>query len=134
MPNAGELIYHMCLRPEWELALRAGVYTGSSQDLADGFIHFSTAAQLPESARRHRSGQADLVLLAVDPRDLGESLRWEPSRRGALFPHLYGSLPIPSVRSVAELPLAADGVPLVAMALASIASASSSGPTGLVRC
>ena len=134
MPNAGELIYHMCLRPEWELARLTGVYTGSSQDRADGFIHFSTAAQLPESARRHRTGQTDLMLLAVDPHDLGESLRWEPSSQGALFPHLYGPLPLLSVRSVAELPLAADGVPLVAMALASIASASSSGSTGLARC
>ena len=134
MPAAGELIYHMCLRPEWELARLTGVYSGSSQDRVDGFIHFSTAAQLPESARRHRSGQTDLVLLAVDPHDLGESLRWEPSRQGALFPHLYGPLPLPCVRSVVELPLAADGVPLISKALAAIASASSSGSTGLVRC
>jgi uncharacterized protein (DUF952 family) len=129
MPNPGELIYHMCLRPEWELATRSGVYAGSSQDRAHGFIHFSTAAQLPESARRHRSGQADLVLLAVDPRELGEALRWEPSRQGALFPHLYGPLPMPAMRSVSDLPLAQNGVPLVSMALAS-----SSGSTGLVRC
>jgi len=134
MPAASELIYHMCLRAEWELAVRSGVYLGSSQDRADGFIHFSTAAQLPESARRHRSGQANLVLLAVDPHALGESLRWEPSRQGALFPHLYGAVPIPAVRSVSDLPLRADGVPSVATALVSIALASSSGSTGLVKC
>jgi uncharacterized protein (DUF952 family) len=108
-----ERIYHMCLRQEWELAVQAGSYGGSSQDLADGFIHFSTAAQLPESARRHRTGQADLVLLAVDPRLLGDALRWEPSRQGALFPHLYGTLPLDAVSSICDIPLRADGVPML---------------------
>jgi uncharacterized protein (DUF952 family) len=134
MPAGSELIYRMCLRPEWELAVRSGVYTGSSQDRADGFIHFSTAAQLSESARRHRSGQSNLVLLAVDPDALGESLRWEPSRQGALFPHLYGPLPIAAVRSVSGLPLGPDGVPLVSVTLVSMAPANSSGSTGLVKC
>ena len=108
-----DLIYHMCLREEWELALQSGAYAGSSQDRADGFIHFSTAGQLPQSARRHRMGQAGLVLLAVDPHVLREALRWEPSRQGALFPHLYGTLPISAVRSVRDMPLDADGVPLL---------------------
>ena len=108
-----ELIYHMCLRQEWELAVRSGAYAGSSQDRADGFIHFSTAAQLPESARRHRMGQAGLVLLAVDPRVLGQALRWEPSRHGALFPHLDGTLPLSAVSSVCDIPLGGDGVPLL---------------------
>ncbi len=108
-----DVIYHMCLREEWELAVPSGVYAGSSQDRADGFIHFSTAEQLPESARRHRMGQAGLVLLTVDPHILGEALRWEPSRRGALFPHLYGTLPLSAVRSVCDMPLDADGVPLL---------------------
>jgi uncharacterized protein (DUF952 family) len=113
-PAAGiERIYHMCLRQEWELAVRAGVYGGSSQDRADGFIHFSTAAQLPESARRHRMGQVGLVLLAVDPHLLGEPLRWETSRQGALFPHLYGTLRLSAVDSVCDIPLGADGVPLL---------------------
>jgi uncharacterized protein (DUF952 family) len=129
MPAPQQLIYHMCLRPEWELAVHSGVYSGSSQDRADGFIHFSTAAQLPQSARRHRSGQKDLVLLAVDAQALGEALRWEPSRGGALFPHLYGALPVSAVRSVADLALGADGVPLISIALAN-----SSGSTGFVRC
>jgi uncharacterized protein (DUF952 family) len=108
-----QLIYHMCLRQEWELAVQSGAYAGSSQDRADGFIHFSTAAQLPESARRHRTGQAGLVLLTVDPHLLGEALRWEPSRHGALFPHLYGTLPLSAVGSVCDIPLDANGVPLL---------------------
>ena len=65
--SGGDLIYHMCLRTEWDAAVRSGTYGGSSQDRADGFIHFSTAEQLPESARKHRLGQRGLVLLAVDP-------------------------------------------------------------------
>jgi uncharacterized protein (DUF952 family) len=105
------LIFHMCLREEWELAVKSGAYAGSSQDRADGFIHFSTAEQLPESARRHRRGQAGLVLLAVDPVVLGEALRWEASRHGVLFPHLYGTLPLSAVVSVCDMPLDADGVP-----------------------
>jgi uncharacterized protein (DUF952 family) len=107
------LIYHMCRREEWELAVQSGAYSGSSQDRADGFIHFSTAGQLPQSARRHRMGQAGLVLLAVDPHVLGKALRWEPSREGALFPHLYGTLPLSAVRSVRDMPLDADGVPVL---------------------
>ena len=105
------LIYHMCLRAEWELAAKSGTYAGSSQDRADGFIHFSTAEQLPESARRHRRGQEGLVLLAVDSVVLGEALRWEASRHGALFPHLYGTLPLSAVVSVCDMTLDADGVP-----------------------
>ena len=106
-------IYHMCRREEWDRAAEIGSYAGSSQDEADGFIHFSTAIQLPESARRHRAGQAGLVLLAVDPQLLGEQLRWEPARSGALFPHLYGTLPVSAVRWVRDLPLGADGVPVL---------------------
>jgi uncharacterized protein (DUF952 family) len=128
MPSPSELIYHMCLRAEWELAVRSGVYVGSSQDRADGFIHFSTAAQLPESARRHRAGQNGLLLLSVATQAVGAALRWESSRSGALFPHLYGALPIPAVRSAVELPLGPDGVPLVSMALAN-----SSRSTGLME-
>jgi len=106
-----DLIYHLCLREEWESALHSGAYAGSSQDRADGFIHFSTAEQLPQSARKHRAGQQGLVLLAVDPNVLGEALRWEPSRGGALFPHLYGPLSLSAVSSVSEAPLDSDGVP-----------------------
>jgi uncharacterized protein (DUF952 family) len=104
------MIYHMCRRDEWESARATGQYAGSSQDIADGFIHFSTAAQLPESARRHRAGQSGLVLIAAHPAVLGAALRWEPSRSGALFPHLYGKLPVCAVAWARDLPLAADGL------------------------
>jgi uncharacterized protein (DUF952 family) len=108
-----DLIYHLCLRAEWDAAVRSGTYEGSSQDRADGFIHFSTAKQLAESARKHRMGQPGLVLLAVDPHALGDTLRWEPSRRGALFPHLYGTLPVSVVRSVCDTPLDSEGMPML---------------------
>ena len=105
-----DLIFHMCRLDEWETAHASGTYPGSSQDQADGFIHFSTAAQLPESARRHRAGQTGLVLLAVDPDFLGAALKWEPSRRGELFPHLYGGLRVGAVRWSRDLPLGPDGL------------------------
>jgi uncharacterized protein (DUF952 family) len=103
-------IYHMCREAEWRAAERTGFHPGSSQDVADGFIHFSTAAQIVASAARHRAGQGDLVLLEVDPAALGASLRWEKSRGGELFPHLYGALPCEAVRRAATLPLGADGL------------------------
>jgi uncharacterized protein (DUF952 family) len=105
-----QMIYHMCRAEEWTSAVRAKVYHGSSQDLADGFIHFSTADQIVESARRHRSGQPGLVLVAVDPARLGERLHWEPSRGGQLFPHLYGTLDPGESESVWPLRLGPDGV------------------------
>lgn len=101
------LIYHMCRAEEWAAAGEG--YAGSSQDQADGFIHFSTAEQVSASAARHRAGQAGLVLLAVDPDRLGVSLRWEPARGGQLFPHLYGKLPATAVVAVHDLPLGPDG-------------------------
>jgi uncharacterized protein (DUF952 family) len=99
----------MCRRAEWQAAERAGLYRGSSQDAADGFIHFSTAAQIEASAAKHRAGQDDLVLIAVDPAALGEALRWEKARGDALFPHLYGALPLASVRWTRALPLGEAG-------------------------
>jgi dihydroorotate dehydrogenase len=102
-------IFHLCRAEEWERAEREGSYHGSSQDQADGFIHFSTAEQVVDSAARHRAGQDGLVLVAADPAALGDSLVWEPSRSGKLFPHLYGALPLAAVLSVAPLPLGADG-------------------------
>ena len=104
------LIYHMCRETEWRAAEKTGSYPGSSQDVADGFIHFSTASQIVASASRHRAGQSDLVLLAVDPAALGAALRWEKARGGEFFPHLYGALPCAAVRRVAPLPLGADGL------------------------
>ena len=103
------LIYHMCRHDEWAAAEAAGAYPGSSQDREDGFIHFSTAEQIVESAARHRAGQSGLVLLAVEPVLLGPALKWEASRGGKLFPHLYGALPTSAVCWVAELPLGEDG-------------------------
>jgi uncharacterized protein (DUF952 family) len=102
-------IYHMCKRAEWDAARRGGSYPGSSQDAADGFIHFSTATQIVVSAAKHRAGQGDLVIIEVDPAALGAALRWEPSRGGELFPHLYGPLPVSAVRRTAPLPLGPDG-------------------------
>ena len=102
-------IYHMCRQSEWAAAEAAGFYHGSSQDTADGFIHFSAAQQIRESARKHRAGQADLVLVTVDAAKLGAALKWEASRGGALFPHLYGPLPLTAVIRVDPLPLGPDG-------------------------
>ena len=104
-----QIIYHMCRADEWAQAVAAGAYHGSSQDRADGFIHFSTAAQIVESARRHRAGQDGLLLVAVDAARLGDRLRWEPSRGGDLFPHLYGALSPSESLWVQKLPLGADG-------------------------
>ena len=102
-------IYHMADRAAWDAAQAAGTYAGTPQDRADGFIHFSTAAQVAESAAKHRKGAKNLVLLVVGAEALGAALRWEPARGGQLFPHLYGTLPIAAVRAVHDLPLDADG-------------------------
>jgi uncharacterized protein (DUF952 family) len=104
-----EPIYKICPQALWREAEKAGRFDGAPVDLADGFVHFSSAAQLRETAARHFVGARDLLLIAVDPDALGEKLRFEPSRGGALFPHLYGSLPMSAVRSVVPLPLGADG-------------------------
>lgn len=105
------LIYKILPKAEWGAALAAGRFEGSGIDLADGYIHFSTAAQAVETARRHFAGREGLVVVAFDTADLGEALRWEPSRGGDLFPHLYGPLATALARSVRPAPLAADGVP-----------------------
>lgn len=103
------IIYHMCRVEEWQAALSSGAYPGSSQDAADGFIHFSNAAQIVESAAKHRAGQDGLLLLTVDTEKLGPELKWEPSRGGQLFPHLYGDLPVSAVVRTDPLPLGEDG-------------------------
>jgi uncharacterized protein (DUF952 family) len=102
-------IFHICRRDEWQAARAQGAYRGSSQDAADGFIHFSTAEQVAASAAKHRAGQSDLVLLTVDSVRLGPALKWEPARNGQLFPHLYGALPLAAVLRVDDLPLGRDG-------------------------
>ena len=103
------LIYHVCRRDELEAARGSGSYGGSSQDRADGFIHFSSAAQVVASVARHRAGQDGLAIVEVDAARLSAALRWEPSRGGALFPHLYGALPFAAITRVADLPLGPAG-------------------------
>jgi uncharacterized protein (DUF952 family) len=104
-----DIIYKISSAALWREAERAGAFTGAPVDIADGFIHFSTAAQVAETAARHFAGVADLVLIAVDAAALGAALRYEPSRGGALFPHLYGALPLSAVHWVKPLPLGPGG-------------------------
>lgn len=101
-------LYHLARRAEWAEAEKIGLYHGSADDRRDGFMHFSTAEQVVESARRHRAGEADILLVAV-PEAAAGPWRWEPSRSGALFPHLYAALPLKAVVAVHELPLDPEG-------------------------
>jgi uncharacterized protein (DUF952 family) len=104
------IVFKLAERAAWQAAAAAAAFAGSAVDVRDGFIHLSTAAQVRETAARHFAGQPDLVLVAVDTAALGAALRWEPSRGGASFPHLYAALPLDAVRWVADLPLDASGV------------------------
>ena len=103
------MIYKILRRSEWKAAEAAGKFTGSAVDIQDGYIHFSTAEQVVETAAKHFAGQIDLVVLEIDENNLGENLKWEPSRGGALFPHLYSDLSVADVKSVEELPLDSTG-------------------------
>lgn len=94
------LVYKICPRHEWNAAVADGVFRGSPVDRRDGFIHFSEEAQVDETLRKHFAGRRDLLLIGVDPADLGASLRYEPSRGGQLFPHLYGDLPVSLAREI----------------------------------
>lgn len=107
--HAAMLIFKIFRRAEWNAFRDAGETAGAPVDLADGFIHFSTAAQVAETAAKHFATESDLVLVAVDPGALGDTLRWEPSRGGALFPHLYRRLRIADVVWDKSLPLGASG-------------------------
>ncbi len=104
-----ELIYKIAPAALWRRAQDRGRFEGAPLDLEDGFIHFSTAGQVQETAAKHFSGRDDLVLIAVNVKRLGEGLRFEPSRSGALFPHLYAPLPLDAVVSVKLLPLGPGG-------------------------
>ncbi|WP_333586658.1 DUF952 domain-containing protein [Phenylobacterium sp.] len=105
-------IYKILSQAEWAGAQAAGRFEGSAVDLADGYIHFSTAAQAQETAAKHFAGQSDLVVLEIEADDLaGADLRWEPSRGGALFPHLYEPLDVGLVREARPAPLDAAGLP-----------------------
>jgi uncharacterized protein (DUF952 family) len=103
------LIYKITSAALWREAEAKGEFGGAPVDLADGYIHFSTAEQVRETAARHFAGQDDLVLVAVDPQKLGSALRYEPSRGGALFPHLYDTLRLEAVVWVKALARNADG-------------------------
>jgi len=109
MSGRQKMIYKICDAALWQTAERAGEFAGAAVDLADGYIHFSTAGQVEETAAKHFAGQRDLLLVAVNADPLGAALKWEPSRGGALFPHLYGKLPLNAVRWVKPLPLGPDG-------------------------
>jgi uncharacterized protein (DUF952 family) len=112
--NAGEsetkVIYKIVPGALWRQAEATGVFVGAAVDLADGFIHFSAASQVEETAARHFARQDDLLLVAVEPASLGSALVWEPSRGGADFPHLYASLSVAEIAWVKPLPLRSDGI------------------------
>lgn len=102
-------IYKICEQSSWHAAEQAGLYHGSDVDSRDGFIHFSTAAQVVETAARHFANRIDLMLVAVDGDALGAALKWERSRGGDLFPHLYAALPLSAVHWVRPLPDEVNG-------------------------
>lgn len=102
-------VYKICPAPAWREAERQGAYRGSPDDMRDGFIHFSTAAQVPGTAAKHFAGQRGLFLIAVDADALGDALKWEPSRGGDMFPHLYGELDLGAVMRVMDMRLRSDG-------------------------
>jgi len=106
---AVRIIYKICPAPAWREAERAGAYRGSPDDVRDGFIHFSTGSQVSGTLAKHFAGQADLFLVAVDADALGDALRWEPSRGGDLFPHLYGELDPATAETITALVLGPDG-------------------------
>ena len=102
-------IYKICPASAWREAERQGVFRGSPVDVRDGFIHFSTATQVEETARKHFAGQAGLFLIAVDADALGDALRWERSRNDELFPHLYGELDLGAVMGIHSMLTRSDG-------------------------
>lgn len=102
-------IYKVCGAAEWAAAEASGHYEGSADDRRDGFIHFSAASQLAATLARHFAGRDDLVLIAVEAEALGEALKWEPSRGGDLFPHLYAALPVAAALWTKPLPRDASG-------------------------
>ena len=103
------VIYKIVPEGLWQRAMATGIFTGSPVDHADGYIHFSTAAQVRATAAKHFAGQADLLLVAIPLSALNKGLKWEPSRGGDLFPHLYAPLPVSAASWVKPLPLGQDG-------------------------
>lgn len=104
-----DAIYKISSRQAWLEARKLGKFVGSTDDIRDGFIHMSSAEQVAGTLTRHFSGQGDLVIAAVDPAALGDALRWERSRGGALFPHIYGVLPMAAVTAEYAVAPQADG-------------------------
>lgn len=101
--------YKLLTRDQWEAWRTADPFPGAPVDLADGYIHLSTRAQVAETAAKHFAGQDDLILAMIDLTALGDAVKWEPSRGGALFPHAYAPLPMSAVTSKAKIRLGADG-------------------------
>ena len=108
-PIAPVIVFKIVSAADWKHAEQKGSYTGSADDRRDGFIHLSSAAQTRGTVARHFSAREDLVIVAVSAPALGETLRWELSRDGEPFPHVYGELPLASVLWVQPLPLGRDG-------------------------
>ena len=111
MGAARRFVFKVAPRAQWEAACSKGGFTGSADDVRDGFIHLSLRTQLAGTLAKHFRNQHDLVLIQFETRDLGEALRWEVSRGGEEFPHLYGVLPTAQAVAVHRLPIDADGVP-----------------------
>ena len=113
--TTGQLIFKITPRSDWQAAQEAGVFTGAPIDIQDGYIHFSAADQVAETASKHFAGQQDLLLVAVNADALGRNLKWEVSRGGALFPHLYADLTMDKVVWTRAMPLSDDGVHVIPM-------------------
>jgi uncharacterized protein (DUF952 family) len=104
-----EFIYKIASHDAYRVFSKTGLFPGMPVDIEDGYVHFSTAAQLAETLRLHFAGQGEVVVFSVRTDALGQALRWEPSRGGQLFPHLYGELPISAVGRYASITVATDG-------------------------
>ena len=109
MTDLPTVAFKILNRADWRMTLAEGAYAGSPVDHADGYIHLSAADQLAVTAAKHYAGQRDLVLVEVDLTALGDTLIWEPSRGGALFPHIYGPLPVAATQGLRALSVTADG-------------------------
>lgn len=110
---SSQYVFKICRQDDWDEAVSHGLYRGSADDFRDGYIHLSTAEQLPGTAVKYFAGQPGLVLVAFQVERLGPSLRWEPSRGGQLFPHLYAALAPADAAWLRPLPLAHDGLLLL---------------------
>ena len=109
----GEMVYKLARTAEWDAARKAGVFTGSADDERDGFIHLSRGPQLKATLEKHFAGEEGLLLVALDIDALGSTLKWEASRGGESFPHLYAPLKLTSVHSVVPIRRDGDGRPIL---------------------